>query len=526
MPIKTLILDDEQIWRNQLTELLEEEGHIVQSAENLAQARERLANGQFHLAVLDILLEGKNFHVEGDESGLDLLKDISRLNQEPGRFCGPIVVTGNATLGNAIQALRQGTFAFLLEESYPTALKRGRDGRGFVEQEFLEATRKVLQRVLLERSRLYEQNQYTLRFDLTPGQKARADLSGPVGFSVDSARVIDLDVNKFAGRADDLQFLFQATDKDQRRKWRVRAKDIGDDLHEKLFVDDVELASCLAESRVRSSGPLHTVFRGSQDLIRLPLELLPGETGYLAIENPLVRQISGVRATRKRGIDHVFMDQTLEVKILLIGSNTTPSIPGADEEITLLSETLPKLFQSRGFNCSVRTVPTEEASYENIRDCLNRCQYHIVHYAGHGFHDERNPDESGIVFWEKPNSSGNIKPMPVHVLRSLLSHSDTRFFYLSCCVGAKGASDASIRLNGNDFQGIVEGLVRTGVPGVLGYRWNVWDTEAKQLALAFYENLLTDLRLDLALFNARRVLQENNYYNETWASPVLVTQSL
>ena len=80
-------------------------------------------------------------------------------------------------------------------------------------------------------------------------------------------------------------------------------------------------------------------------------------------------------------------------------------------------------------------------------------------------------------------------------------------------------------LNGNDFQGILEGMVRVGIPSVLGYRWNVWDVEAKQFAYAFYENLLTDLRLDLALFKARRTLQETNYYNETWLSPVMVCQT-
>jgi CheY-like chemotaxis protein len=526
MPIRILILDDELIWRNQLAELLEEEGHIVQSAENLSQARARLAGGQFHLAVIDILLEGKNFLLEGEESGLDLLQDISRLNQEPGRFCGPVIFTGNATQDNAIKALQQGAFYYLEKSEDPIVLKRGREGKGFVAQELLRVTRKVLRRVLLERSRLYEQGQYTLRFDLAPGQKTRATLTGPAGFSAESTRPFDVDIDRFSDRADDLQFHFAAEDLEARLKWRPRAKDIGNDLHERTFAQDAELTRCLAVARTRSGrNPLHIVFHGSRGLIRLPLELLPGETDYSIMENPLVRSISDVRTVRERGIDRVFLEETPEVKILLIGSNTDPPIPGVDEEIVLLSETLPRIFSSRGFNCAVRTISTQEATYDNVYDCLRQCQYHIVHYAGHGFHNERRSDESGIAFWEKPNSSGRVKPMPIRVLRNLLQRSDTRFFYLSSCVGAKGTAEASVRLKGDDFQSIVEGLVRTGISGVLGYRWNVWDTEARQLALAFYENLLTDLRLDLALFNARRVLQEDNYYNETWASPVLVTQA-
>ena len=115
--------------------------------------------------------------------------------------------------------------------------------------------------------------------------------------------------------------------------------------------------------------------------------------------------------------------------------------------------------------------------------------------------------------------------MPIRVLRNLLRKSDVRFFFLSCCVGAKTASNDIVNLRGDDFQGIMEGLVRVGIPSVLGYRWNVWDTDAQQFALAFYESLLTDLSLDVATFNARRVLQETNYYSETWASPVLVMQT-
>jgi hypothetical protein len=390
----------------------------------------------------------------------------------------------------------------------------------------LGASRRVLKKVLLERNRQYDQVKYILCLNLCPGQNTQAELSGPTKFSVESTYTLALDVDKFAARADDLQFHFSAMNEEQRLKWRPRAKHIGSDLYEKLFASDPSLERCMSLARTRSRGPFHLVFRGSEGLVRLPLELLPGETGYLILENPLIRQISGITATRERGIDRVFFDETSTIKILLIGSNTHPPIPGVDTEIALLQEALPKFFRARGFNCVVETIPTDEASYDNAYASLERCQYHIVHYAGHGYHDEKHSDESGILFWEKPNRLGVVKPMPIRVLRNLLHYADTRFFYLSCCVGAKGTPEAATKLNGNDFQGIVEGLVRVGIPAVLGYRWNVSDGEANQIAVHFYENLLTDLSLDLALFKARRALQENNYYNETWASPVLVAQNL
>jgi CheY-like chemotaxis protein len=522
MSVNVLVLDDEPTWRDLITEVLQEEGHIVQPVENLSQAREWLDRRQFHLAVIDIVLH------EG-EDGLDLLEDIARLNREAYRLCGPVVFTGFPTQDRAIKALRRGALDFRLKLEKPEesiVLKRGERGRGFVEQELLNAARKVLREVVLQRSRQYAQSEHTLHFHLVPGRKTIADLSGPMSFSTESERVLEIDINAFADRTDDLQFHFSAPTEQERLKWRTRARAISRDLHAALFSNDAELATCLASARDRSRGSLRLAFRGSRDLIRLPLELLPGETGYLVAENPLIRQIAGVRTVRKRGIDRVFLDETPEVKILLIGSNTYPPIPGVDEEIALLDDALPKLLQSRGFRCRIQTIPTEEASYENVRGCLERCQYHMVHYAGHGTHHETNTDESGIAFWEHPNHGGRVKSMPIRVLRNHLAHSDVQFIYLSCCVGAKSAPEASVGLSGNDFQGITEGLVRVGVPAVLGYRWNLSDTDAKSVALSFYEGVFTDLRLDIALFKARRALQEDNYYSETWASPVLVAQNL
>ena len=54
----------------------------------------------------------------------------------------------------------------------------------------------------------------------------------------------------------------------------------------------------------------------------------------------MVRQISGVNSTRRRGIDRIFLEETPEVRFLLIGSNTYPPIPGVDEEINQLQKTL------------------------------------------------------------------------------------------------------------------------------------------------------------------------------------------
>lgn len=518
MVIRTLILDDKIDCRELFSEILEEEGHKVHCVKNLTEARDQLGRHDFHLAVIDILLEN-------GEEGLELLEDISDINQG-NSFCGPLVFTNYASKERAIDALQQGAFDFREKPEDFIVSKLGIENRGFVDQELKTAARKIIKQVLFERNRKYNQRKYTLSFHLIPNNKTKAELTGPIGLSTTSTNLLEIDIDNFSNRADDLQFHFGSSDEEKRLMWRSRAKDIKESLHKHIFANDAELNSCLSTARERSNqDPLHFVFCGSQDILRLPIELLPGEIGYLIIENPLVRRITDVKTIRNRGIDSTFFENTSPVKVLLIGSNTYPCIPGVDEEISQLENQLQSLFLSRGLECDIHTIPTEEASRKNVCAHLERCQYHIVHYAGHGFHHEKNTDESGLYFWEKPNKSGEVQPLPIRVLRNLLKNSDTRFFYLSCCVGAKTVTEAKIKLSGDDFQGIMEGLVRVGIPGVLGYRWNVWDVEAKQFATAFYESLLTDLSLDIATFKARRALQEEKYYNETWISPVLVNQN-
>lgn len=524
MSIKTLILDDDKAWQEILKEIFGHEGHSVECVDDLSEAKKQLHREFFHLAIIDIALENGNLH-KGGQTGLELIDEITKLNQNPTKFCGPLVITGNATAENALKALNVGSLNSLLGEERPIVFKRGSDGKGFKKQELLKSANGLLKKVLIERSKGYERKKYTLRFELDIGQKIKAELIGPKNFVKEGRSLLSINIDSFSNRTDDLQAHFDALTNAERKKWRTRAKELGEDLHRELIAADSEVNTCIASAQAHAGkAPLHLVFRGPSDMIRLPFELLPGDIGYLIVDYPLVRQISGV--TVERGIDPLYFEESNLIKILLIGSNTLPEIPGVDDEILRLNSGLKKLLHSRGFKFDINMIPTENATFHNVYENLRNCDYHIVHYAGHGYHDEQDSDESGLQFWEKENFSGEIRQMPIRILRNLLKGSETRFFYLSCCQAAKASPEYALKLNGNDFQGIIEGLARIGIPSVMGYRWNVRDKEAKQLALAFYENLFTDLSLDIALFKARRKLEEGRHHNETWASPVLVTQTI
>jgi len=97
-----LVVDDELGIRDLLFEILNDEGHAVELAENAAQARELRASYRPDLVLLDIWMP--------DTDGVTLLKEWSAT----GLLTMPVVMmSGHATIDTAVEATRIGAMAFL-----------------------------------------------------------------------------------------------------------------------------------------------------------------------------------------------------------------------------------------------------------------------------------------------------------------------------------------------------------------------------------------------------------------------------
>jgi DNA-binding NtrC family response regulator len=97
-----LIVDDELGIRELLSDILGDEGHTVELAENASQAREALPRFQPELVLLDIWMP--------DTDGVTLLKEWSAT----GQLRMPVVMmSGHATIDTAVEATRIGATAFL-----------------------------------------------------------------------------------------------------------------------------------------------------------------------------------------------------------------------------------------------------------------------------------------------------------------------------------------------------------------------------------------------------------------------------
>jgi DNA-binding NtrC family response regulator len=97
-----LVVDDELGIRDLLFEILNDEGHAVELAENAAQARAARAQARPDLVLLDIWMP--------DTDGVSLLKEWSAA----GQLTMPVIMmSGHATIDTAVEATRIGAQAFL-----------------------------------------------------------------------------------------------------------------------------------------------------------------------------------------------------------------------------------------------------------------------------------------------------------------------------------------------------------------------------------------------------------------------------
>lgn len=99
---KILIVDDEIGIRDLLSEILSDEGYTVEEAENAEEARQKVAQTDFDLILLDIWMP--------DMDGVSLLKEWKSNRQFSSQV---IMMSGHATIETAVEATKYGSLSFL-----------------------------------------------------------------------------------------------------------------------------------------------------------------------------------------------------------------------------------------------------------------------------------------------------------------------------------------------------------------------------------------------------------------------------
>lgn len=493
---RVLLVDDHQDFLSTMGGILTDAGYEVIKARNEGKALDAALRDAFDYALVDVRLHGED---ELDESGSSLALALQTLN--PGIRI--ILLTGYLRDTQITRALR---FLGVME--------------------FLEKTPDLSQRVLeilseaeavpgTWRSKsasssvdVVRDTRFTL--SLEAGQPVFVRCQGQFVSSVRSSRVFQTQIDRYAMRTE--------VARHDPAHLRFQINEIGRELWRELFREFPEVIETYKQA-CAGNRQVSLVFETSSNALRLPLEFLrSGRSQQLALQHPLSRFLCDA-IPKREALSPQYLARTSPLRVLIIASNTEPSIDGVDVET---SEIYSQLDQHR-LNFSPKLITTKSATLERARTEFSSNDYDIIHYAGHGWYNAVSPEESEIYFWTEENRQGYVAPMKATELADLLTQSSARLVYLSSCWGTASGDDAT--LLEDDFLGLADAIAQAGVPSVLGFRWPVSDIGAPLLAKMFYESLLESGSPEMALWRARRELASRDRNDPTWMSPILIHQA-
>ena len=140
IPVRVLIVDDEQDFAEMLALRLQEVGQKVLTAHSGRSCLERLKEETIDVVILDILMPGMN--------GIDTLKEIKR--HFP--IVEVIMLTGHGTIQTAVEGMKQGAYDYLLKPADFKELLAKLDGARKRKDEQEERIRRAEAKTLLRRS--------------------------------------------------------------------------------------------------------------------------------------------------------------------------------------------------------------------------------------------------------------------------------------------------------------------------------------------------------------------------------------
>jgi len=257
-----------------------------------------------------------------------------------------------------------------------------------------------------------------------------------------------------------------------------------------LLGDDVlyGVSERLAEVEPVEKRAVHLVLQMPRELMRYPWELLRDRRGWLIERFAIGRQVIaegdiafGWGNPRRHG----------PLRLLVVA----PSITGQGAELAgvgalegmhvaacfeRLQERLPGLVDARNY----RKYVDQPVTVDQFRALIRERRFDVVHFAGHGRYDPINPERSCWMF-----SDG---PLYAFELRHTLANASVIpwLLYGSACEAARESTGTLKGGYHDGIYGMASAALGQGVAAYLGPLWKISETDAKNIAAAFYEALL------------------------------------
>jgi CHAT domain-containing protein len=217
-----------------------------------------------------------------------------------------------------------------------------------------------------------------------------------------------------------------------------------------------------------------------------------GASWFPAAEQGLSHRYAAENLSVAKWLEERLHDNVLTV---LLVANPTKDLEGAEKEATRVQELFKRVSGSR-----LDVLHGDAATRPALLSAFGSGKYDVIHYAGHAFFDEKNPERSGLL------CAGKVVLTGADVAG--LAKLPTLVFFNACeAARVRGAppptQDAIAR-----SVSVAEALMRGGVANFLGTYWEVGDAAAEQFADAFYQHLLRGQTIGEAIQEGRKVVRK------------------
>ena len=203
---RILIIDDEEVVLDSCTQILEGSGHLIQTAPDGATGLKMVEEFQPDLVFIDLKMPGM--------PGMEVLEKINTLDTT----IVTVVITGFATVGSAVDAMKKGAYDFLPKpftpEEFRLITRRGLEKRKLIQETIALRREKEMMREqfasivsheLKAPLGVVQQNLFALEFELSDTLNERQkEKVGRLKTRIDDMlklinswlRVISVDINK------------------------------------------------------------------------------------------------------------------------------------------------------------------------------------------------------------------------------------------------------------------------------------------------------------------------------------------
>src|SRR5438093_7091073 len=144
---RILVVDDEASVRGAVSQVLREDGHELSAVASGEEALAIFQKEPYPLVVSDIGL--------GNMDGLELLKEIKRIHSDT----EVVIMTGHASMDNAITAMRAGAYDYLIKPFEDLQLTSRAASRTLDKIRLRPEARRLMETMKMQNEKLERMNQ-------------------------------------------------------------------------------------------------------------------------------------------------------------------------------------------------------------------------------------------------------------------------------------------------------------------------------------------------------------------------------